>query len=94
MYGEIFWQLIRECQSDFPRKLQHSVGMLKVTKRISNVHFSLASSVHAWSRLTVISIDCFLVILENSSKFMSIYSLPNATNIREAERSPSSFAVL
>ena len=56
MYGEIIWQLIRECQSDFPRKLQHSVGMefrwnsigmLKVTKRISNVHFSLASSGHA-----------------------------------------------
>ena len=27
--------------------------MLKVTKRISNVHFSLASSGHVWSRLTV-----------------------------------------
>ena len=47
MYGEIIWQLIRECQSDFPRKLQHAVGMLKVTKSISNVHFSFASSGHA-----------------------------------------------
>ena len=47
MYGEIVWQLIREFQSDFPRKRQHSVGMLKVTKRISNVHFSFASSGHA-----------------------------------------------
>ena len=47
MYGEIVWQLIREIQSDFARKLQHSVGMLKVTKRISNVHFSFASSGHA-----------------------------------------------
>ena len=34
MYGEIILQLIREFQRDFPRKLQHSVGMLKVTKRI------------------------------------------------------------
>ena len=47
MYGEIIWQLIREFHSDFPTKLQHSVGMLKVTKRISNVHFSFASSGHA-----------------------------------------------
>ena len=47
MYGEIIWQLIREFLSDFPRKLHHSVGMLKVTKRISNVHFSFASSGHA-----------------------------------------------
>ena len=47
MYGEIIWQLIRKFQRDFPRKLQHSVGMLKVTKRISNVHFSFASSGHA-----------------------------------------------
>ena len=47
MYGEIIWQLIREFLSDFPRKLQHSVGMLKVTERISNVHFSFASSGHA-----------------------------------------------
>ena len=46
MYGEIVWQLIRKFQSDIPRKLQHSVGMLKVTKRISNVHFSFASSGH------------------------------------------------
>ena len=27
MYGEIILQLIREFQRDFPRKLQHSVGM-------------------------------------------------------------------
>ena len=51
MYGEIIWQLTREFLSDFlsdfPRKLQHSVGMLKVTKRISNVRFSFASSGHA-----------------------------------------------
>ena len=48
MYGEIIWQLIRECQSDFPRKLQHYVEMLKVyTKRISNIHLSVASSGHA-----------------------------------------------
>ena len=47
MYGEISLQLIREFQRDFPRKLQHSVGMLKVTKRISNVHFSFATSGHA-----------------------------------------------
>ena len=47
MYGEIIYQLIREFQSDSPRKLQHSVGMLKVTKRISNVHFSFDSSGHA-----------------------------------------------
>ena len=32
MYGEIMLQLIREFQRDFPRKLQHSVGMLKVTE--------------------------------------------------------------
>ena len=56
MYGEIIWQLIRECQSDFPR---NSVGMLKVTKRISNVHFSFASSGHAWSRLTVSEQECY-----------------------------------
>ena len=46
-YGEIILQLIREFQRDFPRKLQHSVGTLKVTKRISNVHFSFATSGHA-----------------------------------------------
>ena len=53
MYGEIIWQLIRESLSDFLRKLQHSNWMLKVTKRISNVHFSFTSSGHTWSRLTV-----------------------------------------
>ena len=54
MYGEIILQLIRELQRDFPRKLQHSVGMLRVyTKRISNVHFSFATSGHAGRRLTV-----------------------------------------
>ena len=47
MYGEIIWQLIREFLSDFARKLPHSVGMLKVTKRITNVHFSFAISGHA-----------------------------------------------
>ena len=46
MYGEIILQLIREFQRDFPRKCQHSIGMLKVTKRISNVHFSFATSGH------------------------------------------------
>ena len=44
MYGKIIWQLIREFQSDFPRKPN---GMLKVTKRTSNVHFNFASSGHA-----------------------------------------------
>ena len=39
MYSEIILQLIREFQRDFPRKLQESVGMLKVTKGILNVHF-------------------------------------------------------
>ena len=47
MYGEIIWQLIREFQSDFSRKLQYSVGMLKVAKGISNFHFSFDSSGHA-----------------------------------------------
>ena len=47
MYGEIILQLTSEIQRVFPRKLQHSVGMLKVTKRISNVHFSFATSGHA-----------------------------------------------
>ena len=47
MYGEIILRLIREFRRDFPRKLQESVGMLKVTKRISNVHFSFATSGHA-----------------------------------------------
>ena len=47
MYGEIILQLIRESQRDFPRKLQHSVGMLKVTKRISSVYFSFANLGHA-----------------------------------------------
>ena len=47
MYGEIILQLIREFQRDFPRKLQHFVGMLKVTKRISNVHFIFATSGNA-----------------------------------------------
>ena len=56
MYGEIILQLIREFQRDFPRKLQHSVGMLKVAERISNVHFSFATSGHAWRRLTVIPV--------------------------------------
>ena len=53
MYGEIILQIIRKFQRDFPRKLQHSVGMLKITKKISNVHFSFAASGHASSRLTV-----------------------------------------
>ena len=44
MYGEIILQLIREFQRDFLSKLQHSVGTLKVTKRISNVHFSFVTS--------------------------------------------------
>ena len=47
MNGEIILQLIREFQRDLPRKPQHSVGMLKVTKRRSNVHFSFATSGHA-----------------------------------------------
>ena len=47
MYGEIILQLIREFQRGFPIKLQHSVGMLKVTKTISNVDFSFATSGHA-----------------------------------------------
>ena len=47
MYGEIILQLIREFQRDFQRNLQHPVGMLKVTKRISNVHFSFATLGHA-----------------------------------------------
>ena len=56
MYGEIIWQLIREFLSKFPRKLPHSVGMLKVTKRITNVHFSFAISGHVRRRLTVASV--------------------------------------
>ena len=43
MYGEIFLQLIRKFERDFPRKLQCSVGMLQDTKRILNVHFSFAT---------------------------------------------------
>ena len=39
MYGEIILQLIREFERDLPRKLQESIGTLKVTKRISNVSF-------------------------------------------------------
>ena len=54
MYGEIILRLIRNFRRDFRRKLQESVGMLKVTKRISNVHFSFATSGHARNRLTVI----------------------------------------
>ena len=46
MHGEIILQLIHKFQRDFPRKLLHSIGMLKVTKRISNVHFSFATSGH------------------------------------------------
>ena len=46
MCGEIILQLIREFQRDIPRKLQHSIGMLKVTKRISNVQFSFETSGH------------------------------------------------
>ena len=53
MYGEIILQLIHGNQIDFPRKLQHALGMLKVKKRISNVHFSFATSDHGWSKLTV-----------------------------------------
>ena len=45
MYGEIIWQLIREFLSDFPRKPPHSVGMLKVTKRITNDHLVSQSQV-------------------------------------------------
>ena len=47
MYGEIILRLIREFRRDFSRKLQESVGMLKVTKTISNVHFIFATSGHA-----------------------------------------------
>ena len=46
MYGKIIWQLIGEFQRDFLRKLQHPVGMLKVTKRILNVRFNLTTSGH------------------------------------------------
>ena len=53
VYGEIILQIIREFQRDFPRKLQHSIRILEVTKRILNVHFSFATSGHAWRRLTV-----------------------------------------
>ena len=31
VYGKIILQFIHEFQRDFPRKLQHSVGLLKVT---------------------------------------------------------------
>ena len=44
MYGEIIFQLIGEFRRDFPRELQESVGMLKVTERISNFYFSFATS--------------------------------------------------
>ena len=49
-----YFQLIREFQRYFPRNLEHSVGMLKITKRNWNVRFSFAISGHAWRRLTVI----------------------------------------
>ena len=47
MYDKIILQLICEIQRDFPRKLQHSIGILKVMKRILNVHYSFATSGHA-----------------------------------------------
>ena len=47
MSGEIILQLIREIRRGFPRKRQESVGVLKVTERISNVRFSFATSGHA-----------------------------------------------
>ena len=47
MRGEIILQLIGEFQRDFSRKRQYSVGMLKVTKRISNFRFSFATTYHA-----------------------------------------------
>ena len=53
MYGDVILQLIRKFQRHFPRNLQHSVGMLKITKRNQDVRFSFAISGHAWRRLTV-----------------------------------------
>ena len=47
MYGDIILQLIREFQRYFPRNLQHSVRMLKITKRNQNGRFSFANSGHA-----------------------------------------------
>ena len=37
MHGEIILQLIHDLQGDFQRNPQHSIGMLKVTKRNLNV---------------------------------------------------------
>ena len=47
MYDDIILQLIHEFQRYFPRNLEHSVGMLKITKRNLNVRFSFAISGHA-----------------------------------------------
>ena len=53
VYGEIILQSIHDFQRDFTRNVQHSVGMLKVTKRNSNVHLKFANSGHTWHRFTV-----------------------------------------
>ena len=47
MHGEIILQLIPKFQRDFPRNLHHSVRMLKVTKRNSNVRVKFGNSGHA-----------------------------------------------
>ena len=47
MYGDVVLRLIREFQRDFPRNLQHSVGMFKSTKRNSNVCFNFGTLGHA-----------------------------------------------
>ena len=46
MYGDIILQLICEFQEYFPRHLQHSVGMLKITIRSLNVRFNFATFDH------------------------------------------------
>ena len=47
MYGEIILQLSFEVHRDLPRIHQHSVGMLKVTKRNPNVRSKYTNSDHA-----------------------------------------------
>ena len=46
VYGEIILKLIRDFQIDFPGNLQHSNGILKVTKRNLNVRFKFTNSGH------------------------------------------------
>ena len=42
-----FFQLMRLFRKDFQRNVQHSIQMLDITKRNSNVHFVLENTGHA-----------------------------------------------